>query len=234
MQKVDTFPRWFVYGVPIALWVYAYLENAYGIFRGTPIASEYGLVENLTSVALLIAIGYFLICLKYAREPWEKAWMLILVLGSVFFLGEEISWGQHIFGWGTSAQWRAINDHKETNLHNLTGFWGVIFNKLPRQLLSIGVVIGGLIGWWAEHKVDWPENKSFRRMIPKGNSLFIAVTASLISVPGKIMELVLSEPPKILILPEPRELKELFLAIFIALYAYGVWKSFRSEKLMSQ
>ena len=34
------------------------------------------------------------------------------------FAGEELSWGQHFFGWETPASWAAHNLQEETNLHN--------------------------------------------------------------------------------------------------------------------
>lgn len=229
MKENYKFSPWLVYGVPIALWIYAYLEHGYCIWTGTTINSEYGLIENVTVLALIIAFIYFLFCLKNAKESWAKAWIVILALGTFYFFGEEISWGQHFLGYYTNDQWKAMNDHGETNLHNLTGLAGVIFNTIPRQILSIGVIIGGFLGYWAE-KNDWPENTSLRRVIPRGNTLFMAITASLISVPQKIMEQVLPEVPKIFELTEPRELKESFLAIFIALYAYSIWQRYSDRK----
>lgn len=232
MKKINSFPLWLVYGVPIALWIYAYVEHGYCLWKQITINSEYGLIENVTALALLVSIMFFLMCLKYAEASWEKAWILILAVGSFYFLGEELSWGYHFIGYHVDDQLRAVNDHGETNLHNLKGAWAVIFSTIPRQLLSIGVVVGGLLGYWADRRDNWLKNRALRRMIPQGNTLFMAIAASLISVPQKIMEQVLREVPKIFELTEPRELKECFLALFIALYAYSIWKRFSETKEM--
>ena len=44
-----------------------------------------------------------------------------ILLSFLFFIcfGEEISWGQRIFGWETPQALREINAQNETNLHNL-------------------------------------------------------------------------------------------------------------------
>jgi len=44
---------------------------------------------------------------------------LLLALGTFFVAGEEISWGQRIFGWSTPDTLDAINHQGETNVHNI-------------------------------------------------------------------------------------------------------------------
>jgi hypothetical protein len=46
---------------------------------------------------------------------------LFLALALAFMVGEELDWGQRIFGWQTSEQMLAINKQKATNLHNIHG-----------------------------------------------------------------------------------------------------------------
>jgi hypothetical protein len=42
-----------------------------------------------------------------------------LALGALFVAGEEISWGQRLFGWSTPESLGAINHQDETNVHNI-------------------------------------------------------------------------------------------------------------------
>jgi len=35
---------------------------------------------------------------------WEKLWLLILATGAIYFLGEEISWGYHLFGFDVNEE----------------------------------------------------------------------------------------------------------------------------------
>jgi len=46
---------------------------------------------------------------------------LILAGAIIFMIGEEISWGQRIFGWTTPETYAEINKQHETNLHNIYG-----------------------------------------------------------------------------------------------------------------
>lgn len=55
--------------------------------------------------------------------PEQRAPGLLLAMFAVAaFLaaGEEISWGQRVFGWGTPASLASVNHQGETNLHNIT------------------------------------------------------------------------------------------------------------------
>lgn len=138
------------------------------MFEGTGRYREHGLIENATNLLLLAAIILFLLCQKKAELLWEKLWLLILAAGAIYFLGEEISWGYHLFGFDVNEEWMALNDQKEPNLHNLRGIWEILFDKLPRQLLLIGAEIGGLLGVYADRRGAWPGNSSLRRLIPPG------------------------------------------------------------------
>ena len=109
---------------------------------------ESGAVENITAVLLGIAI------LFVARSLWQSqiastvafksltaVWLVIYGLGCIYFLGEEISWGQHLFGWETPDTWIEVNDQQETNLHNTSGW----LDQIPRTVLTVGIVVGGFI-----------------------------------------------------------------------------------------
>jgi hypothetical protein len=83
------------------------------------------------------AIGLFAGCILLfvsflmarRRRPADMTpggvWILLASSGVLFFLGgEEISWGQRVFGWGTPAALGRANAQDETNLHNLGVFQG--------------------------------------------------------------------------------------------------------------
>lgn len=231
MKKRIHIPVWLVYGLPVFLWVYTYFDHVNSIITGTNVYREYGLIENATAIMLFIAMIFFLLCLKKATSVLEKVWLLILTVGAFYFLGEEICWGYHFFHYDVSDQWIKLNEQKEPNLHNLTGTWGIIFDRLPRQLVAIGVIIGGLLGVLADRRGSWPQNNLLRRLIPAGDTLFVAVLASVVSIPEKILTHTLAEPPKWTLLGnDSGELKECLLALFIMLYAYGLFRSYVSRK----
>jgi hypothetical protein len=67
-----------------------------------------------------------------------------LLLAVIFFIGfgEEISWGQRIFGWETPQYLKKVNRQKETTFHNIKLFNSKLFfkggnRKVERPFLSI-------------------------------------------------------------------------------------------------
>jgi hypothetical protein len=66
-------------------------------------------------------------CVLVVRYQFKaKQWLIgalyvVLGCGLVFLVGEEMSWGQRVFGWTTPESMVAINKQEETNLHNIHG-----------------------------------------------------------------------------------------------------------------
>src|SRR6185295_12809868 len=61
----------------------------------------------------------FLTSLRQKRWSVVTLWFLIMGLGTIVLFGEEISWGQAVFGWKPGAEMTKINAQHETNFHNL-------------------------------------------------------------------------------------------------------------------
>lgn len=98
------------------------------------LASEDGPIEYAGALAYLGASVLALICFlkSSARENRflglaTRRNIYFALLCILFFaaFGEEISWGQRIFGWNTPDSWSGMNAQKETNLHNLWLFSAV-------------------------------------------------------------------------------------------------------------
>jgi hypothetical protein len=107
------------------------------------INSENGLVELGTVVILFPAIIYGICCIKLRKLIPNKLfliWIILLTASSVYFAGEEISWGQQLFNWHTPDTFKEINDQHETNIHNISSW----FDQKPRLALELWVVIGGI------------------------------------------------------------------------------------------
>ena len=138
--------------LPVGLLFLPYVFYATFEDLGFYFAKESGAVENITAILLAAAIGVVIWFLMRLLAPTAVAralafrkltilWCIIYCLGCVYFLGEEISWGQHLFGWETPDAWMEINDQGETNFHNTSGW----FDQVPRTILTLGIVIGGFI-----------------------------------------------------------------------------------------
>jgi len=84
---------------------------------------ESGIIELSGAFSLLLTSFILFWCAKSCKDVKEskyKYWTFIAV-GLLFFwaFGEEISWGQHMFGTLTPEWLAAINDQNETNIHNI-------------------------------------------------------------------------------------------------------------------
>jgi hypothetical protein len=85
-------------------------------------AMEDGPVEWGTAVGLFLAA---LILLRNAAGLWRRQGATAAIITFVYALlfifgaGEEISWGQRVFGWESGEYFQQNNVQNETNLHNI-------------------------------------------------------------------------------------------------------------------
>jgi hypothetical protein len=97
---------------------------------------ESGVVEYLQVFFLLLTIFFISFFIKNRFLKLKKLEQLLIFfyfLGVIYYFFEEISWGQHIFGWQSSDFFLEINSQNETNIHNVSS----LFNELPRNLLFV-------------------------------------------------------------------------------------------------
>jgi hypothetical protein len=88
-----------------------------------------------------------LIIRQHLRDQNRIAAVLYAVLtaGLVFMVGEELSWGQRIFGWGTPESIQALNKQEETNLHNIRGV-GSTFKWVQGLVGAYGAFLPLMLG----------------------------------------------------------------------------------------
>ena len=85
---------------------------------------EDGFAESLQ---VLLYATSLVISLLVLRHHWQLKNRILTILyaflacGLVFMVGEELSWGQRIFGWQTPQSLVALNKQNESNLHNING-----------------------------------------------------------------------------------------------------------------
>lgn len=102
--------------------------------------AEDGPLESLTALGLLLISVLFAVRLFKQYKDRNKLWValsLIIIVGTFFGFGEEISWGQRIFSVQTGEFFAQHNMQGEINLHNLE-VGGVNLNKL---IFSTGLVV---------------------------------------------------------------------------------------------
>ncbi len=103
---------------------------------------EDGFIEWLTVIALVLGAMTSFYRAKILVTFRPATFILgLIVMGFIFLFGagEEISWGQRIFDWGSPAFFHQYNTQGETNLHNLA-FGGTKLNKLVFGLI-LGICI---------------------------------------------------------------------------------------------
>lgn len=120
-------------------------KPAYKWFTGEDGFAEWGQVA-FYAVALGVC-GTILRRLVRRGTPLAVTMYVLLALGLVFLIGEEISWGQRIFGWETAADWAAINKQAETNLHNVQGV-GTSFKWIQLLVGAYGSVLPLALMYW--------------------------------------------------------------------------------------
>ena len=114
------------------------------------LTAEDGWIENaqfgLFCVASVLSFKIYRRLRCDGVYPWALIYgVLAILLGWV--AGEEISWGQRIFGMET-PEWLADNRQGEMNLHNLPGVMSGISNVANIFLIvAIGLATG--LGWYA-------------------------------------------------------------------------------------
>jgi hypothetical protein len=132
------------------------------------LGGEQGVIENVQVVFLLFFLGLagHMLCARPPLPPPRlRLWLSLLILGGLYTLGEEISWGQHYIGWVTPTWLADLNGQHQTNLHNVDRslFFGIprlLVLHLPYNLLLTAIYAGGLvypiISKGARHSWYWP------------------------------------------------------------------------------
>ena len=94
---------------------------------------------NVVAAALLVACA-----VRLVRRKGPTGGAMLLVFCALLMLviaGEEISWGQRIFGFGTPSDLADLNNQDEFNLHNITQGFSV------QKLFNYGQVVAGFVGF---------------------------------------------------------------------------------------
>lgn len=137
----------FAIALPIALAVLPFLTIGIGedfAFYNQWMVTERGAIEHAT--VFFAAAGCVLALLAFSRraaspKPWLGGYMLLFALGFIYIAGEEMSWGQHLFGWESSEWFAKANRQQETNFHNLHQS----LDRVPKSIIGAGIVFSGVL-----------------------------------------------------------------------------------------
>jgi hypothetical protein len=183
---------------------------------------EAGIVENMTVLFLVVAIGFCISGISIANRlrlaSLLKVWLFIMILGSSYFALEEISYGQHMFGWGTAESWKELNDQDETNLHNVHA----MFDQVPRAVLTLGILIGGILLPLFRHfrGINLDESNRLYWQWPTLDCVTIGLLVILIRPVLSMVELDFINTG---------EMKENLFALFILLYCVSIQQRLKNR-----
>jgi hypothetical protein len=185
---------------------------------------ELGIIENFTFIILFIAIvlGIKSISLMKAFPfPLFRWWIGLLVVGCIYYAGEEISWGQHWFGWVTPDSWIDVNDQGETNLHNTSA----LLDQVPRMLLTIAAVVGGIFipVYYRVRDIKLSADSFFAWLWPTYVNIPTCLLAIGVSLHEKVYGLFDTTIPYVLDI-RAGETKECLLAMFLFFYIASFYK----------
>ena len=213
MSSVEP-PRWLWLWFPPLLLILEQGAFSQSYYLWDWFHTERGLVEILTPVAAAAGVVAGIAILRHRKRlptKWLQGWVVLITLGCFYACGEELSWGQHIFGWATPESLAAVNDQGETNLHNISGW----FNEAPRTLLWLYVLAGiihvllrrGGASWF------WPTYVCFP----------VAILAVVTRAPETLARLGMdSEVLSVIYWSGWSEMEELYLALFLFLYLLSI------------
>lgn len=215
----DRLPTWlWLWFPPLLLLVIIPLKIFAPAFYTLRIDGELGLIELATPIISIAGavVGFQLMRIASTLPTRRiRIWVLLTTLGCVYFAGEELSWGQHLFGWGTPEYIEAVNDQEETNLHNMSSW----FDQKPRMLLEFWVLIGGVIWPLIGRSAGAPDQDRYW-FWPTIEVLPTAILAILIRLPERIKSLFgIEQLPLELRFSEPQEY---YFALFLLIYLASI------------
>ncbi len=196
-------------------------EEAYWWYTG-----EDRFAETLQVIFFTAAVFHVIRARAVLRERGEVQFArlyLVTALAFVFLIGEEISWGQRIFGWGTPEGLARINRQDETTIHNIEG----LHQAVKWALLLIGLY-GTALPLWARRS-EWAARHRWYvdllvpplRHIPYFLSLFVwRIYRNLFPLPEQ----------RAYAIVQVNEILELVMAVALFLFFRHVNGSLRREK----
>lgn len=203
-------------------YVFAYLARdgnvhifGFPVFMVRSGKMQEGAIEYLEAIFWLSAfLLYFHQLIKSFGQSFRKSvWLAGFTLLCFVALGEELSWGQHVFGFETPNTFGDINNQGEVNIHNINAAKILGLEQgtfLERRLNNITKLLNPLFSFfclsvWVFVPLVLRKNKQFMNNILAGypefgrvtiwflavNTLIYVIVDQLFFDVGEIFELVL-------------------------------------------
>lgn len=122
------------------------------------LTAEDSLLEWLQFVLIFTASLLFAwsgLLLLQNRQYTTAILFLAIAFATFFIAGEEIAWGQRIFGWSTPEGLEAVNSQQETTVHNIASVHPIfVYGTMLAGLYGVLVPILGAI-WWSSKRSSY-------------------------------------------------------------------------------
>lgn len=174
-------------------------------------------------------VGTAVVAALCVRPFWRRdhRLMAVLLLGlavfSFFVAGEEISWGQRIFGFATPVDLATVNNQDEFNLHNITKGFSV--QKAFNYVQIAAALLGGVLPWLTRVRPPRVTSQTWRYVSP---ALFLTSSFLIIGV-YRIVRLAIPSSESISPAVKFGEWPELCLAFGLFAYVFLLHRSIRRE-----
>ena len=188
----DTNKTIFIYFCFLLLIIFSLVQGYYCKYFSFKVCSELfknywnenGFIENLQAIFVLTSIILLIkVKLKLKQFNFIHIFIIVKIFALIYYLGEEISWGQHFFKWNSPVIFQEINNQKETNLHNISN----LFDQLPRALVYIWCAFSIILVNFTKLKIY--KNKDFFLLIsPNIKLIYISLLLLVLSIPDIIVD----------------------------------------------
>jgi hypothetical protein len=190
--------------------------------RENVLFAENGIFE-LGTVAFFCAAGCLAIglCVRTRREvpARYRALWLAYALAAWFVALEELSYGQHLFGWAT-PQWLAAHSSKnEINLHNLNGDG---LSNVMRSVADVGFPVCFLVVPLVAmmRSAAYKPGRWSHYLLPRTELVTIILVAQSLTLLENLSKWLVGAS----LLVRPGEVQEFFWAAAAAAYVIVLWQ----------
>ena len=145
---------------------------------------ENGFVEILQVILLILSIIYILKSYnKILEKKFISIFLIFKVLALFYYLGEEISWGQHFFNWSSPEWFLKNNNQNETNLHNITN----LLDQLPRSLVLVWCTLIPISTFFLKKFRNF-KNEFLIVIIPSNKLLYLSIIILFFVLPDLLVD----------------------------------------------
>lgn len=187
------------------------------------------ILEDALGVVLVVALITSIHAVsrpETSRYRRLRPWLVVWCLGLFYFLGEDLNWGQYIFGWQPPEFFAEHNKEAETNLHNMSTW----FNQKPRLAVQLWILVAGFLvplGW------RWPRQATAKFvpavLWPGRKTMWLALLAAILPA-FEWIAIVIFGPSLGGVPVRFSEIQEFFFAWFFLLYAIDLTGRLRTAE----